>query len=87
MGRLKRLLLAGVAIIAFTSLALAQEAQNQFVPADTIQRQEIPSGPLLYGAYAFVWAAVVVYALILWRRIARVEHELGEINRKLGSRS
>src|SRR5205085_10044898 len=37
----------------------AQEAQKEFVPADSIPRQELPSGPLLYGAYAFVWAVLI----------------------------
>ena len=63
--------------------AVAQEAQREFVPADTLARPELPSGPLIYTAYAFVWAAVLVYVLILWRRIGRVERELGELNRKL----
>ena len=70
--------------IAMTGLAMAQEAQNEFVPADSVQRQELPSGPLLYAAYAFVWAAVLVYVFFLWRKIGRVERELGEVRQKLG---
>ena len=63
--------------------AIAQEAQREFVPADSIARPELPSGPLIYIAYAFVWAAVLVYVLMLWRRIGRVERELAELHRKI----
>jgi CcmD family protein len=63
--------------------AFAQEAQKGFVPAESIARQEVPSGPLILSAYAFVWVAVLVYVISLWRRIARVERELGEVNRKI----
>jgi CcmD family protein len=72
--------------IGLTGSLIAQDAQNEFVPAETLQRQELPSGPLLYAAYAFVWAAVLVYVFVLWRKLARVERELGEVNRKLGRR-
>lgn len=69
--------------IALPALAWAQEAQTEFVPAETVARQEIPSAPLLYGAYAFVWAALIVYVFFLWRRLGRVERDLAEVNRKL----
>ena len=64
-------------------LAWAQEAQREFVPAESVTRQELAPGPLVYGAYAFVWAAVLVYVFLLWRRLGRVERELGDVNRKL----
>jgi CcmD family protein len=61
---------------------LAQEAQNEFVPAETLQRQELPSGPLVYAAYAFAWAALLVYVFMLWRKLGRVERELGALRQK-----
>jgi CcmD family protein len=63
--------------------AWAQEAQREFVPAESVARHELAPGPLVYGAYAFVWAAVLVYVFLLWRRLGRVERELGDVNRKL----
>jgi CcmD family protein len=82
-NKARALLLAfGFGLLACAS-ALAQEAQKGFVPAESVARQEIPSGPLIYSAYAFVWFAVLVYVISLWRRIARVERELAEVNRKL----
>ena len=87
MDRLKRWWTVGLGIVILTGVTMAQEAQNQFVPAESVQHQEIPSGPLLYTAYAFVWAAVLVYAFVLWRRIGRVERELAEVSRKVPTRS
>jgi len=84
--RLTMWLTSAIVWIGVTGIVIAQDAQNEFVPADTLQRQELPSGPLLYGAYAFVWAAVLVYVFVLWRKLARVERELGEVTRKLEKR-
>ena len=57
--------------------------ENEFVAADSVAKHELPTGPLVYGAYSFVWLALLVYVFLLWRRIARVEGELAEVNRKL----
>ncbi len=86
---MKRLL--GVSVwaalsMAWPALLWAQDAQKEFVPADSVARQEIPAQPLLYGAYAFVWAVLIVYVLLLWLRIGRVERELRDVNRKLTSK-
>lgn len=86
MTRLIRSGLTAALSLALGVAALAQEAQNQFVPAESLPREELAPAPLLYGAYAFVWAALLVYVLVLWRRIARVERELAEVGRKLGKR-
>ena len=64
----------------------AQTPQSQFVPAESIPKQEVAPGPLLYGAYAFVWGALVVYLFLLWRRIGRVERELADVNRRLAGK-
>jgi CcmD family protein len=79
-----------LALIVFAASSLTAAAQKQaqdvFVNADTLPRQEIPPGPLLYSAYAFVWFALVVYLFLLWRRIGRVERELADVNQKLAGR-
>jgi CcmD family protein len=69
-----------------TGLLLAQEAPNEFVPAETIQRPELPAGPLVYAAYSFVWLALLVYVFILWRKLGRVERELAEVRDRLKGR-
>jgi CcmD family protein len=59
-------------------------AKDAFVPqAQAPQQPELPAAPLLYGAYAFVWAVLLVYIFLLWRRVGKVERELGDVTRKL----
>jgi CcmD family protein len=80
--------LATLMVFAISALTLVAQdaAQNQFVPMNTLPRQEVPPAPLLYGAYAFVWGALVVYLFFLWRRIGRVERELADVNKRLAGR-
>ena len=64
----------------------AQNPQKEFVPVQPGALQEaIPAAPLVFIAYGFVWVALAVYIVVLWRRIANVERELGDLNRRLGS--
>ncbi len=75
------------AVAAVPAVMMAQTPPpNQFVPADQIARPELSPGPLLYGAYAFVWVALLVYVFVLWRKVGRVERELEDVNRKLAKR-
>jgi len=84
--RLLRVSMGTLMAMGWPALLWAQEAQKEFVPAESIAKQEMPAAPLLYAAYAFVWAALIVYILFLWRRIGRVERELREVNRRLSSK-
>jgi CcmD family protein len=63
---------------------LAQQDQAGFVPAGDIARETLPALPLVYGAYAFVWIALLGYVFMLWRRLGRVEQELQDVSAKLG---
>jgi CcmD family protein len=91
MSRWNRVARVGLAIamswVLMAPAVLAQEpGQKQFVPLESVQRQELAPGPLLYTAYAFVWAALVFYIFIVWRRLSRVERELADVNRKLAAK-
>jgi CcmD family protein len=64
-----------------------QAAQDEYVPIDQLPESEkLPAAPFLTGAYAFAWLAILVYLLMLWRRVGRVEQELREARRTVGSR-
>jgi CcmD family protein len=80
--------LAGVAAAAIVAAGAAVRGQGTqgFVPAADITRESLPATPLVYGAYGFVWVALVLYVFFLWRRIGRVERELADVTAKLGSR-
>jgi hypothetical protein len=65
---------------------VAQEPTNEFVSGSTVAREELAPAPMIYGAYAFVWAVFMIYLFFLWRRIGRVERELADVNQKLAAK-
>ena len=61
--------------------------QEQFVPAKNLpQTEQMPAGPLLLAAYAFIWVAVAFYVWTLWRRLNKVEHEMRALAQKTSRR-
>jgi CcmD family protein len=92
--RLVMVLLAGVALAVLLAggAAFAQQpppaaAQDGYVPVKSLpagQVQEgIPAAPLVVGAYAFVWAVLIVYLWSIWRRLGKVEQEIGALERRV----
>jgi CcmD family protein len=91
-------LVAALATVGSVTLAAQSQApaaqaqppaagQGDFVPAKDLPPQEtIPAAPLVMGAYAFVWAALLVYVWTVWRRLLRVEKEVRDLNARLASR-
>jgi CcmD family protein len=64
--------------------AAAQEPQDQFVPVRSLpQAEQLPAAPLLMTAYAFVWAALLVYVWTLWRRVLKVEREMRDLSARI----
>jgi CcmD family protein len=88
MKRMARRLAWGLGAIAWAgSQAVAQAQQTSgFVPATDVARESLPASPLLFGAYGFVWVALVAYVFLLWRRIGRVERELADVTARLAKR-
>lgn len=61
--------------------------QDDFVPAATLPAAEsIPAAPMVIAAYAFVWAALLVYVWFIWRRMQKVEGELADLERRARER-
>jgi CcmD family protein len=59
-------------------------AQEGFVPVDQLPADEaLPAAPLLIAAYAVAWTAIFLYVWSIWRRLARVEHEIGDVSRRI----
>ena len=62
--------------------------QEGYVPLKDLppseSRESLPAAPLVVGAYAFVWAVLVVYLWSIWRRLSRVQAEIGDLQRRLG---
>jgi CcmD family protein len=79
---------ATMCVLALTTGArvFAQTPQREFVPVQPGAMQEaIPAAPLVFIAYGFVWVALAVYIVVLWRRVVKVERELGDLNRRVAS--
>jgi CcmD family protein len=84
------LLLVLVAIVPGAVLRAQQPAppastQGDFVPVNTLpaQAEQLPAAPMVIAAYAFVWAAVLVYVWMLWRRMTRLERDLADLQRRV----
>lgn len=78
MRRLRFVVAAAVA----ASLPVVARAQ-EFVKVEGAPRQEIPAGPFVAAAYAFIWIAVLGYVVVLARGLARVRKETSELRDKL----
>ena len=75
----RRLLIALTSVVLLAPSAFAQPPAGQggFVPVDSVPlSDQLPAAPLLVTAYAFVWAATMVYVWSIWRRLNKVETEM-----------
>jgi CcmD family protein len=64
-----------------------QESPDQFVPVTSLPVQDqIPASNLVMAAYAFVWAALLVYVWTVWRRLMKVEQEMRDLSSRLGQK-
>ena len=68
-------LLAGPAVV------LAQV----FEKVEGAKREEIPAVPFVAIAYGFIWIAILAYVFVVARGVAKVDGEIAELRRKLGS--
>jgi CcmD family protein len=88
---MKRTVLMIVVLVLLPgALAAAQQpapspaAQEGFVPVGSLpQAEQLPAAPMRIAAYAFVWVALLVYVWSLWKRLARLERELADLQRRV----
>ena len=78
------MVLVSVPALAFQPPA----AQSEFVPINELPpADQLPAAPLLIAAYAFVWLALMVYLWSIWRRIRKVEADIGTLQKRSANRS
>jgi len=83
------LLLVLLALLPGAVLGAQQPArpaatQEDFVPVGSLpQAEQLPAAPLVIGAYAFVWVALLVYVWSLWKRMTKLERELADLQRRV----
>ena len=77
-----------LSVFLLMSAALAaQPGQSEFKPVTEIPASEqLPSAPLVIGAYAFVWLAFLVYVWMMWRKLGKVEQDLSALSSELAKR-
>jgi CcmD family protein len=89
---MKRIVLVFVllALLPGASLTARQpappsSAQGDFVPVNALppQAEQLPAAPLVIGAYAFVWVALLFYVWSLWKRMTKLERELADLQRRV----
>ena len=94
---MKRMLLILLFVAALAPDALAHPSvpsatqqppaspQEGFVPVDdnAVGQEQMPAAPLVAAAYAVAWAAVLIYAWFLWRRLGAVERELKQVTGRI----
>lgn len=70
-------LIASVGVAVMAQPAKPPAATDGFVPVgDLPPVDQLPAAPLVLGAYAFIWLAVLVYVAVLWRRLGAVQKDL-----------
>ena len=58
-------------------------AQDGFVPVSQLPpTEELPPGPLVLGAYSFIWVAVLVYVWSLARRLNTVQKDFDALSKR-----
>lgn len=81
-----RLLVFASSVVLLAGRIVAMQPpsqQNEFVPVDRLPpADQLPAAPLLIGAYAFVWIALMVYMWTIWRRLTKVEADMRALERK-----
>src|SRR5687767_9504821 len=70
--------------LLMSAVAFAQPGQSEFQPVTEVPAgEQMPSAPLVIGAYAFVWLAFTVYAWMMWRKLGKVEQDLQTLSTQI----
>jgi CcmD family protein len=80
-------LMAALGVIAAPLPVVAQPpaAQDEYVPVDEVPPEDqLPAAPLLIGAYAIAWVAILGYLWSIWSRLGKVERELDQLRQRSG---
>ncbi len=76
-------LLTPVAAVAHDQQQPPKTADTEYEPVTGEEQEQLPAAPLVIGAYAVVWLAVIVYLWSIWRRLSQVEREIAQVARRI----
>ena len=77
------LLFVGSAVHVAAAQPPTPAAQDEFVPVDPSEQEQLPAAPLVMAAYAIAWLAIFGYLWSVWRRLAKVEREISAVSRRI----
>ena len=83
LSRLLKIISMAAVVLAAPAAALAQEFQK--VDETKKLADNVPAVPFVGIAYGVIWLAVLVYVLAVARGLGRVNSELDELKRKIGT--
>jgi hypothetical protein len=87
MTLIRRVFVALASLVLTTAPAFAFQpsaGQGEFVPVGELPAgEQLPVAPLLIGAYAFVWVALILYLWSIWRRLDKVEADIEMLGRRV----
>ena len=80
-------LLASLLLALNAAAVMAQPGQSEFAPVNELTpAEQLPAAPLVIAAYAFVWLAFLFYVWTTWRKLGKVEEEIGALSAQLAKR-
>ena len=87
-GQIPQVWAGAPAVFAASSAAQPPAQPDEFVPVtDLAQQEQLPAAPLVIVAYAVAWIAVLFYVWFIWRRLAKVEHEIAALSRRIETKA
>jgi hypothetical protein len=86
---IRRIWMACISFALLGASAFAQQTPPQspdgFVPLSSLPPgEEMPGAPFLIAAYGFFILLMLFYLWTIWNRLARVEKEMHELERRQG---
>ena len=73
--------------LLMNAAVFGQPGQSEFKPVTEIPvSEQLPSAPLVIGAYAFVWLAFMFYVWMMWKKLGKVDQELTHLSSQIGKK-
>jgi hypothetical protein len=81
-NRVARALLSFAPVIVLLQ-ALPALAQGEYEPVNEAARAKTDPNPFILGAYGFIWAAVLVYVVMVARGLGKAQGEVEALRRRV----
>ena len=79
-------LISALVITVAPLLSAVALAADEYEPFNEAARQKMDPNPYLLAAYGFIWAAVLIYVVMLARGLTKARADLEALRRRVGPR-